>query len=142
MKYARIINSTAVDIATDPASQFHPILAAEFVEVPDTVEQGWVVDETGNWSAPLPPAEPEPTPALLTPLVFESHLQKASGLSDEQFMAMLNDPALELSWRRLNLLLQIDKDNDITTSALSKMVAAGHLTEEQVKTVNDTWPTE
>jgi hypothetical protein len=45
MKYARIKNSKAVDIATNPAEQFHPDLAAEFVEVPDEVDRGWVLAE-------------------------------------------------------------------------------------------------
>jgi hypothetical protein len=56
MKHARIINGSAVDIATDLVNQFHPDLAAEFVEVPDEVERGWVVDEDNVWSPPPPPA--------------------------------------------------------------------------------------
>lgn len=71
MKYARIINERAVDIATDPASQFHPDLAAEFVEVPDEVQRGWIRAEDGTWSAPPAPAAPEPEAPKVSPIEFK-----------------------------------------------------------------------
>lgn len=66
MKYARIINESAVDIATDPAAQYHPDIAAQFVEVPDEVQQGWVLDDDGTWSAPVIEAAPEPVAVSLS----------------------------------------------------------------------------
>ena len=60
MKYARISNNIAVEIAADPASQFHPDIAAQFVEVPDEVLVGWVLGDDGAWSAPVIEAAPEP----------------------------------------------------------------------------------
>lgn len=64
MAYARIVNGAAVDISADPAKQFHPALASEFVAVPVEVRAGWVLD--GDvWQAPAStdvPAEPEPAP--------------------------------------------------------------------------------
>ncbi|MFT2112176.1 hypothetical protein [Marinomonas sp. 2405UD68-3] len=51
MKYGRIKNGVVVDIATDPKNQFHPILAAEFVEIPDDVGAGYTFDGT-NYTAP------------------------------------------------------------------------------------------
>lgn len=65
MKYARIVNSTAVDVSENPADQFHPIIAGQFVEVPGEVERGWAVDGGGVWSAP-PPPKPEPEPETKT----------------------------------------------------------------------------
>ncbi|WP_323034512.1 hypothetical protein [Pararhodobacter sp.] len=57
--YARIIDNVAVDVAADPSTAFHPLLAAEFDEVPAEVRAGWrLVDDV--WLAPEPVAEPEP----------------------------------------------------------------------------------
>lgn len=64
MKYARLVDSVAVDVvSTDPAETFHPDIAAEFVKVPDEVEVGWRLDGD-EWlpgftmSFPGGPAEP------------------------------------------------------------------------------------
>ena len=62
MKFARILNDLAVDVVDgDPAERYHPLLAAEFVEVPGAVVSGSrLVD--GDWIAPEP-ASPAPAPA-------------------------------------------------------------------------------
>lgn len=61
MKHARIVNGTAVDVRTEsPEGFFHPDIAAQFVEVPDEVENGWTLND-GVWSAP-PAPEPVPEP--------------------------------------------------------------------------------
>jgi len=53
MKYARISNTYAVDVRTDsPEGCYTPNIVAEFVEVPDDVQEGWVLAD-GNWSAPV-----------------------------------------------------------------------------------------
>lgn len=54
--YARIINDVAVDVSSDPAKFFHPVVAAEFQAVPDEVQQGWTRID-GTWTAPEPTAE-------------------------------------------------------------------------------------
>lgn len=60
MKYARIINNAAVDTRdTSPAGCFTDNLVAEFVEVPDTVQDGWILAD-GVWGEPPPPPEPVP----------------------------------------------------------------------------------
>lgn len=58
-KYARIVNNSAIDITDqNPATIFHPLLAQDFVEVPDYVENGATLVE-GEWvnaiAPPLPP---------------------------------------------------------------------------------------
>ena len=64
--FARIINDVAVDVSSNPAEQFHPEIAKDFVPVPDQVESGWSVS-AGKWS---PPAPVEPTtPAAVYPKV-------------------------------------------------------------------------
>ena len=53
MKYSRIPNNYAVDVRTDsPEGCFTPNIVAEFVEVPDDVQDGWILTN-GNWSAPV-----------------------------------------------------------------------------------------
>ena len=74
MKHARIVNNTAVDVRTEsPEGFFTPEIVAQFVEVPDEVENGWVL-ENGTWTAPPPAPEPQPQPqpqppAQLIPLI-------------------------------------------------------------------------
>lgn len=72
MKHARIVNNTAVDVRTEsPEGFFTPEIVAQFVEVPDEVENGWVL-ENGAWTAPPPAPEPQPQPqppAQLIPLI-------------------------------------------------------------------------
>lgn len=63
MKYARIINDTAVDVVdTDPATIYHQSIAAEFTQVPNEVVEGsTLIDDA--WIAPVavaPPATPVP----------------------------------------------------------------------------------
>jgi len=53
MKYARVANNFAVDVRSDsPEGFFVPTLVAEFIEVPDTVENGWSI-ASGDWAAPV-----------------------------------------------------------------------------------------
>jgi hypothetical protein len=52
--FARIINNVAVDVSTDPTNSFHPSIAAEFVEVHNTVISGSTRDSEGIWSLPAP----------------------------------------------------------------------------------------
>lgn len=71
MKYAYIKNMIAADVVrVDPFGIFHPEYAAMFVEVPNEVEAGWVIDVNGNWSAPpvivTVPQEISPLQGLLT----------------------------------------------------------------------------
>lgn len=60
MKFARIIDGVAADVVDgDPVDLFHPLIAAEFVQVPDEVVPGSnLVD--GVWTAPPAAEEPEP----------------------------------------------------------------------------------
>ena len=63
MQYARIQNGIAVDIRSDsPAGCFTDNIVAEFVTVPDEVQNGWL-HSNGVFTAP--PAPPVPTQAEL-----------------------------------------------------------------------------
>lgn len=75
MKYARIVNNTAIDVRTEsPEGCYTPNIVAEFVEVPDEVQDGWIHDNlSGTWSAPPPPPVPTPQPVVfptLSPMQF------------------------------------------------------------------------
>ncbi|PSJ16737.1 hypothetical protein [Nitrosomonas supralitoralis] len=50
-KFARLVNNVAVDVIDgDPAEYFHHDIAAQFEEVPNNVEAGWVF-ANDQWSA-------------------------------------------------------------------------------------------
>jgi len=67
MKYARIDQYTAVEVVSqDPATLFHPAVAAMFIVVPDEVVAGSTVDGDGVWSPPVPvPEVPVPERSVL-----------------------------------------------------------------------------
>lgn len=93
--YARIRNNVAVDVSTDPASQFHPAIVAEFESVPDEVQRGWRLAEDGSWSAPpVPePAEPEPHRPQVGPVEFKLLFTSAERLKLKELRP--NDAALD-----------------------------------------------
>jgi len=71
MKYAYIVNDTAVDVVrVDPAGIFSQEYASLFVQVPDEVEIMWSRNGAGEWLAPAPsgpvvPDAVEPLQGLL-----------------------------------------------------------------------------
>lgn len=110
MKYGRLINSVVVDIATDPNKQFHPTLAAEFVEIPDHVKTGWTFDGT-EYAPPVAPdpepAEPETVKTLsISPVDFKFLFTltervkikelRATDLALDDFYSMLDDSRLKV----------------------------------------------
>jgi hypothetical protein len=95
----------------------------------------------GNYrEAQLP--EPAPFPKSLNRLEFETHAQTAAGMTDLEFFAALQDTNLALMWHRLSIAERVERDSDLTQNGLAAMVAAGHLTEEQVDAISQTWPTQ
>ena len=132
MKYARIINERAVDIATDPASQFHRDLAAQFVEVTDEVDRGWIRDDTGTWSAPpAPEPQPEPTPepAKVSPIEFKLLWRPTERVNLRTLRE--TDPFLEDLWELVEdpRITQVDlgltSTQQAVTYAVQKLVENG-----------------
>ena len=110
-------------------------VAGEGVEVVEGAAIGWV--RTGDgWGEPVVP----PVKRDLTGLEFELHAQAAAGLSDEAVIAMLDDPALRLFWRRLNQASMIAPDHPLVDQGLDALVQLGHLTEAQRQAIIDGWP--
>ena len=84
MKFSRIVNSTAVDTRTEsPDGFFHLDVAAQFVEVPEQVEDGWTVAD-GVWSAPVIP-EPvvPPAPVVVPPKVGPIEFQMLFTMAEQ-----------------------------------------------------------
>lgn len=73
MKYARVINNTAIDVRVEsPEGFFTPEVVAEFVSVPDKVENGWIKTGT-SWNAPEPVVPVDPV--IVYPKVGPIHFQ-------------------------------------------------------------------
>jgi len=144
MKYARIINSIAVDTRVDsPEAYFTPNIAAEFVQVPDTVQDGWI--QTGSdWAAPPPPPPYVPPPYVpppappeirhITRLAFRNRFTSAEKVTLE--IASLDTPAATMAQRQqaagLRVALKdqenasyIDLDNAATRAGVQMLEAAG-----------------
>lgn len=103
--FARIINEVAVDVSSNPAEQFHPDIAKDFVPVPDQVENGWTV-EAGKWSAPAPvePTTPAPVYPKVSPVEFKMlftimervaiRTARATDPTVDDFFDLVEDPRL------------------------------------------------
>ena len=102
MKYARIINNTAVDVRTESPEGFYtPNVAAEFVTVPDQVEHGWTL-EGETWSAPVVPDPVTPATVYpqLTPIEFKMCFTTAERLAIKA--AKETDPILQDTYEILD----------------------------------------
>ena len=101
--FARIINDVAVDVSSNPAEQFHPEIAKDFVPVPDQVESGWSVS-AGKWSPPAPvePIIPAAVYPKVGPIAFQMLFKvdelvaidaaKETNAAIRIFWKMLDDP--------------------------------------------------
>lgn len=118
MKYARIVNGIAVDVRTEsPGGCFTPDVVEEFVNVPDNVEEHWILTGT-DWNAPVIP-EPvvvEPLIPIISPVEFkllftpqERLAIKAARSTDDiidDLFTILDDPRLTV----VNLNLDSNKN--------------------------------
>ena len=138
--FARILNNVAVDVSANPQAQFHALVAAQFVAVPDDVEPGWIVTG-GTWAAPSATAVVAPAPQyLLTPsrpqflLLFTSAERVAIRASADpvikDFLAIVADPALE--WIDLSLAS--------VQEGLAYLVTSGLLTSDRLAVIEKGWP--
>ncbi|MEI4262781.1 hypothetical protein [Roseovarius sp. D0-M9] len=131
MNYARIVNDQAVDISTDPASQFHPDLAAEFVKVPEGVKRGWLRAADGTWFAPADPVptEPEPERPAVSPVEFKLLFTSAERVKLKELRA--TDPILDDFWsivddpRATQIRLSLSSTQQGVGYAVQELVTAG-----------------
>lgn len=135
MKYARIINGTAIDVRTEsPKGCFAPIIEAQFIEVPDEVETGWIFDDKSWTPPPAPVAEITKETAKipkLSPVQFKLCFTAAERIAIKAFKA--TDPVIadyyeildDLRLKEVDLNLQSNKDG------VAYLVGKGLLTEER-----------
>lgn len=133
MRYARIINQTAVDVREEsPNGFFTHNIVAEFVVIPDQVENGWSL-EGEDWTAPAQPAHQEipATPPQVTPVQFkllftpaERVAIKAARSTDamiDDFYEIVEDPRLTM----------VDFGLQSTVDGVGYLVSKGLITEER-----------
>jgi len=96
MKYTRIINDIAVDVRSEhPENCFTPNVVAEFVEVPDEVEDHWMLKD-GKWEAPVIP-EPiiqRPLIPIISPVEFKllfTPMERMAIIAERANDLILND---------------------------------------------------
>lgn len=133
MKYSRNVNNRAVDVRTEsPDGCFTSDIVAQFVEVPDAVEDGWILNGE-TWEVPPAPVIPEPVapvviPPKVSPIEFkllftvqERVAIKASADAIVQdFFSIVEDPRLT----HVDLALKSTQDALSYLEALS-LIAEG-----------------
>lgn len=128
MKLARIVGSTAVDVRTESTEgYFTPEVTAQFVTVPDAVEDGWICKD-GVWSAPpvpvplplepakIPPIGPIAFQLLFTPTeLVACDAAKATDAAIRIFWKLLDDPRADV----------VDRNIPTVQDAIRHLEAAG-----------------
>lgn len=135
MKYARIVNNAAVDTRdTSPDGCFTPNIVEQFIEVPDTVEDGWTV-ENGKWSAPVIAPVIEPTPApVVHPTVSAIRYYNLFTAPERIAIKGSADPLVKELFETLQYSLAANSDIDLNLKTVKdaldyltalKLLAAG-----------------
>ena len=135
MIFGIVDGDVIVNVIEAETLEIAQMVAGDGVEVVEGASRGWVRTADG-WAAPVAPSVKRD----LTALEFEMHVQGAAQLSDDDVLAMLDDPGLRLFWRRLNQANQIGPDHALIVQGLASMVTLGHLTGAQRQAVLDSWP--
>lgn len=155
MRYARVLDGIAVDVSdADPTDIFHPLLASQFVQVPDDVVTGsrWIDDAWVEPSSPSfdPASAPPRQLALIDFLRLFTTAEKAgfnalrktvAGLPPEDYAS--DDPAVqalvgfEVGLTHYDALRAglIELDNAETIEWLGLLVPLGVLTEARLAQV-------
>lgn len=131
--YARIVENVAVDVSTAPNDQFHPLLAQEFVPVPDEVQAGWVLSD-GVWSAPAVTEAPEAPEVVQSypsvgPIHFQMLFTSQEAVAAEG--ARATDPVLNRFWKLIEdprtdvVNLGLQSVQDAVEHTLTVALAAG-----------------
>ena len=139
MKYARMNNQAAVDVRTEsPEGFFTPNVVAEFVTVPEEVEDGWMFDGE-VWAEPVQ-IEPNPadTPVIypqLTPLEFKMCFTVTERLAIKA--AKETDPILQDTYEILDdvRLKTVDLNLASNRALIDYLVSLGCITIERAEEV-------
>lgn len=130
--FARIIDSVAVDVSTDPANHFAPSIAADFVSVPDQVQPQWRL-ASGKWAAPAPTAAPDLSPPAPAPEARDVSVRAFfSRFTSEERIAIIDRQAGDANVRDFVFLANaskfIDLDDESVGMGLAYLVHIGLLT--------------
>lgn len=128
--YARVIEGVAVDVSMAPHEHFHPIVAAQFSEVPLGVAPGWSL-VNNQWHAPQAIESGPPLDAAINyPTVGLIHFKMLFS-ADERLKAKelrTTDAILNDFWELIE-----DSRTDIVNLGLQSVQAAVQYTLEAVK---------
>jgi hypothetical protein len=126
---ARIIDNVAIDVVTEDTLEhsFHPSLWAEFEDVPDDVQPGWVRSDAGVWAAPSAPAHVDPpvkTTTVIGPIQFMLRFSPGERVAIRN--AAKTDPLIEDFLTILNDVrtLQVDLADPSVDAAVAYMGGA------------------
>lgn len=133
MKYARIVNDTAVDVRTEaPQGCFTPDIAAQFVEVPDEVENGWTLKD-GAWSGPEAVIPTPVGPVVIAPKVSPVEFKLLFTVLERVAIKQSTDPAIVDFYEIVNdpRLSHVDLGLQSTKDAIGYLQSSNLLTAER-----------
>ena len=142
MKYARIVDSIAVEVFTPPegftlAECFTAELVAQFAPCSEEVEAGWIEQENGSFNPPAPtPPAPAPEPTLAPNYIaFWDALMVSSVYASIREQSFVSLPMNTLATEFIALLGDA-KDGRPNEAAIQQSMGAilsvGTFTEEQL----------
>lgn len=143
-KYARIIDSVAVEILIPPegftlAESVHSAIAELFSEVPDDVTVNSTVDAKGKWTI-TPVIEPEPIVPVInypivTPLTFQMLFTSKERIAIKT--AVKTDPIIEDWWSIVTnpQLTEVDLGLTSVQEALTYLISLSIITEDREKEI-------
>ena len=115
MKWARVINGEALDVRTEsPETYFTPNIVAEFVEVPDEVEETWLLTD-GAWAEKPAPVVEEQTQEELDAITAENNnsaalivrAERDAKLSATDWTQVADVPVDQAAWATYRQLLRV-----------------------------------
>ncbi|QKJ67490.1 hypothetical protein HQN60_12665 [Deefgea piscis] len=130
---ALIENNAVVAASNNPDQDFHPILAAQFVVVPEFVQQGWR-QINGQWSEPL-------VNVLTWDNASRAYFHIDIGAFYDRFgsrkLGILSstDPLVMAVVRDTSVRQYIDLKNPDVSAGVNALVSVGLLNEEQASAV-------
>lgn len=145
MKY-RIIDGYVVDASEAPETQFHPDIAADFIDrpagAPEGLAVGWRLSE-GVWTAPQPAPEPEAPPAAKAKLTYNQFVTlalTAGGMTPQGYSAARSNPDLMVYFDMLMQANGIEHDDPMMAMGAAAFVAAELITQQGWSAMLSAWP--
>ncbi len=135
-KFARIENGVVIDVSVNPPLEYHPLIAEQFVTVPDEVEAGFTFDGT-NYAPPVvadpEPAEPEPATRIISAFDFKDLFTFTEQVKIEELIE--TNTGLRVFYSRINdvrletINLDDQRTIDGVTYTVNALAEAGVVTE-------------